>query len=234
MTSPPAHVRVPAPPRIPPLPPSEWPATLRSLLADSRKDGAGRVNLFGTLAHHPALAHAWLSLARVLTHEGTLGDRRRELVVLRTAHRLGGTFVHERHRTPATAAGLTAAEILATAAPPDTHPWAREERALLETCDLLASHSALPDGLWQRLARFLSPEQLIELLVLAGQTAAMCTTLGVLRTPSDGAVPEVLEESGADGEGAHPVPEPGRKYAAGPRAAADPCRSGALTFMDAP
>lgn len=99
--------RAPGAPRVPPLPPSEWPAPLRALLADSQKDGAGRVNLFGTLAHHPALAHAWLSLARVLTHEGTLGDRRRELVVLRTAHRLGGTFVHERHRTQAARAGLT-------------------------------------------------------------------------------------------------------------------------------
>ncbi|MFJ8009156.1 carboxymuconolactone decarboxylase family protein [Streptomyces fagopyri] len=234
MTSPPAHVRVPAPPRIPPLPPSEWPAPLRSLLAESRKDGAGRVNLFGTLAHHPALAHAWLSLARVLTHEGTLGDRRRELVVLRTAHRLGGTFVHERHRAPATAAGLTAAEILATAAAPHAHPWAREERALLETCDLLTSHSALPDGLWRQLARFLNAEQLIELLVLVGQTTAMCTTLGVLRTPSDGAAPEAPEESGAAGGGARPVPEAGRKYAGGARAAADPGPSGAPALVDAP
>ncbi|MFG2477788.1 carboxymuconolactone decarboxylase family protein [Streptomyces fagopyri] len=234
MTPSPAHVQGPEPPRIPPLPPSEWPAPLRSLLADSRKDGAGRVNLFGTLAHHPGLAHAWLSLARVLTHEGTLGDRRRELVVLRTAHRLGGTFVHERHRTPATEAGLTPEEILATAGAPDTHPWTPEERALLETCDLLVSNSMVPDGLWHQLARFLNPEQLIELLVLAGQTAAMCTTLGVLRTPLDSAAPEVGERSGTDGRVTLPVPEPDRKYAADARLAADPCPSGALTLMDAP
>ena len=73
--------RTPHTPRIPPLPPAEWPPVLRSLLADSRQDGPDRENLFGTLAHHPVLAHAWLSLARVLTHEGTLGHRRRELIV---------------------------------------------------------------------------------------------------------------------------------------------------------
>ncbi|MFE3264049.1 carboxymuconolactone decarboxylase family protein [Streptomyces sp. NPDC059215] len=196
--------RAPGAPRVPPLPPSEWPAALRALLADSQKDGAGRVNLFGTLAHHPALAHAWLSLARVLTHEGTLGDRRRELVVLRTAHRLGGTFVHERHRTQAARAGLTTGEIRAVAADQDTHPWPDEERALLETCDLLAANTPVPEALWQRLTRFLGPEQLVELLILAGQTAAMCTTLGVLGTPAD--------DTGT-----------GR-----------PCRGGVLTLMDTP
>ncbi|MFD8418037.1 (4Fe-4S)-binding protein [Streptomyces sp. NPDC059466] len=256
MTSSPADVRVPGPPRIPPLPPCDWPAPLRSLLADSHKDGAGRLNLFGTLAHHPALAHAWLSLARVLTHEGTLGDRRRELAVLRTAHRLGGTFVHERHRTPATEAGLTPEEIVATAADPDAHPWTAEERALLETCDLLADNSAVPDGLWQRLVRFLSPEQLIELLVLTGQTAAMCTTLGVLRTPSDdgagrphltvrvdrelccgagqcvGAAPEVFDQSDTDGRVTLLVPEPDQRHAGDVRLAADLCPSGAITLMD--
>ncbi|MGV9701596.1 carboxymuconolactone decarboxylase family protein [Streptomyces sp. NPDC003483] len=200
----PVDGRAPGEPRIPPLPPSEWPAPLRSLLADSQKDGAGRVNLFGTLAHHPALAHAWLSLARVLTHEGTLGDRRRELVVLRTAHRLGGTFVHERHRAQAARAGLTPGEIRAVAADRDSHPWPEEERALLETCDLLAANTPVPEALWQRLTRFLGPEQLVELLILAGQTAAMCTTLGVLGTPADGT-----------GTGR-------------------PCRGGALTLMDTP
>ena len=180
-TSPPP----PTPPRIPPLPPSEWPPVLRSLLADSHADGPGRENLFGTLAHHPALAHAWLSLARVLTHEGTLGHRRRELVVLRTAHRLDAAYVYERHRAPAAQAGLTAEEIEATATDPQTHPWAPEELVLLRACDLLAANALVPDGLWDGLARALRPEQLVELLVLTGQTATMCTALNVLRTPSD-------------------------------------------------
>ncbi|MGW3934424.1 ferredoxin [Streptomyces phaeochromogenes] len=181
--NPPLHTSTP--PRIPPLPPSEWPPVLRSLLADSQADGPGRENLFGTLAHHPALAHAWLSLARVLTHEGTLGHRRRELVVLRTAHRLDAAYVYERHRTPAAQAGLTAEEIAATAADPQTHPWAPEELVLLQACDLLAANAPVPDGLWDGLARALRPEQLVELLVLTGQTATMCTALNVLRTPSD-------------------------------------------------
>ncbi|MFD4561275.1 ferredoxin [Streptomyces sp. NPDC058469] len=248
--------RTPHTPRIPPLPPAEWPPVLRSLLADSRQDGPGRENLFGTLAHHPVLAHAWLSLARVLTHEGTLGHRGRELIVLRVAHRLDASYVHRRHRTPAEDAGLTAAEIDATAADLATHPWQPEDRALLEAADLLAANSSIPEGLWDRLAGVLSPEQLVELLVLAGQTATMCTTLNTLNTPSDsasrqpsltvlldrdrccsagqcvGAAPEVFEQDESDGRVTLLVPEPDTRYADEVRFAADLCPSGAITLVD--
>ncbi|MEV2231864.1 ferredoxin [Streptomyces phaeochromogenes] len=150
----------------------------------------------------PGPAHAWLSLARVLTHEGTLGHRRRELVVLRTAHRLDAAYVYERHRTPAAQAGLTAAEIEATAADPHTHPWAPEELVLLQACDLLAANAPVPDGLWDRLARALRPEQLVELLVLTGQTATMCTALNVLRTPSDSHLSDPAPSDSAPSDGA--------------------------------
>ena len=250
--------RTPHTPRIPPLPPAQWPPVLRSLLADSRQDGPGRENLFGTLAHHPVLAHAWLSLARVLTHEGTLGHRRRELIVLRVAHRLDAPYVHGRHRTPAADAGLTAMEIDATAADlaTATHPWQPEDRALLEAADLLAVNSSVPEGLWDRLARALDPEQLVELLVLAGQTATMCTTLNTLRTPSDstarqpsltvlldrdrccsagqcvGAAPEVFDQDESDGRVALLDPHPDARYADEVRFAADLCPGGAITLLD--
>ncbi|WP_405497066.1 carboxymuconolactone decarboxylase family protein [Streptomyces sp. NBC_00096] len=176
----------PGPVRIPPLPPGQWTPALRELLAGSAQDGPGRVNLFGTLAHHPGLAHAWLSLARVLTHEGTLTHRQRELVVLRTAYRRGGSFVYDRHRAVAAEAGLDSREVAATAAALGEHPWDRGDLALLEAADALAAGQPLPQPLWDRLADGLRPDQLIELLILAGQCATMCAALDALRTPPDG------------------------------------------------
>ncbi|MFD5889191.1 carboxymuconolactone decarboxylase family protein [Streptomyces sp. NPDC060334] len=174
------------PARIDPLPLEQWTPELRGLLAGSAKDGPGRVNLFGTLAHHPELARAWLSLARVLTHDGTLTARRRELVVLRTAHRRGGSFVYERHGAVSAGAGLDSREVAATALPLDAHPWPEDELALLEASDALAAGDPLPQPLWDRLAAELRSDQLIELLILAGQCATMCATLDALRTPPDG------------------------------------------------
>ncbi|MEV0579432.1 MULTISPECIES: carboxymuconolactone decarboxylase family protein [unclassified Streptomyces] len=175
----------PGGPRLVPLTPDEWPPSLRTVLDSSRKDGPGRNNLFGTLAHHLPLAEAWLALARVLTHDGTLGARDRELVVLRTAHLLGCDFVHARHIGQARLAGLDTAETTATALPLDAHPWAPDDLALLRTTDALAAHADVPDAVWQQLTERMRPDQLVELLVLAGQSAMMCMTLRTLRTPAD-------------------------------------------------
>ncbi|MFD6418507.1 carboxymuconolactone decarboxylase family protein [Streptomyces sp. NPDC060194] len=173
-------------PRLAPLPPERWSGALRAFLDGSRADGPGREPLFGTLAHHPAVAAAWLGLARTLTHEGTLSARDRELVVLRTAHRLGGAFVWSRHRAHAVERGrLSAAEADATARPTDGCAWPAQDAAVLEAADALVDRADLPDALWARLSADRSPRQLVELLVLAGQCAMVCTLLRTLRTPPD-------------------------------------------------
>ncbi|WP_327350824.1 carboxymuconolactone decarboxylase family protein [Streptomyces sp. NBC_01304] len=167
------------------MPPEQWPEALHSVLDASRKDGPGRTNLFGTLAHHLPLAQAWLALARVLTHDGALSARDRELVILRTAHRLDCAFVHDRHTGQARHAGLGPDETAATAAPLSAHVWSSDDLSLLQTVDALADHTDVPDDLWERLAGRLHPDQLVEFLLLAGQTATMCMTLRTLRTPPD-------------------------------------------------
>ncbi|MFJ2744846.1 carboxymuconolactone decarboxylase family protein [Streptomyces sp. NPDC087440] len=177
------------------MPYDQWPQALRDVLDGSRKDGSGRVNLFGTLAHHLPLAEAWLALARVLTHDGTLTARDRELVVLRTAWRLDCAFVHDRHTGQAALAGLTPAETAATAVPLDAHPWQPDDLALLHTVDALAAHEDVPDAVWQRLADRLRTDQLVELLVLAGQSAMMCMTLRTLRTPQDDSLDSPAERT---------------------------------------
>ncbi|MCX5085804.1 carboxymuconolactone decarboxylase family protein [Streptomyces sp. NBC_00401] len=177
-------------PRIPPLPAEEWPPVLRDLLGASSQDGPGRVNLFGTLAHHPPLAEAWLRLAQVLTHQGTLAMRDRELAILRTSHRLGCDFVRARHEEHARLAGLTTADVAATASPAlSPHRWHPADLAVLRTADLLADHAELPEALWQELAERLRAEQLVELLLVIGQCAMACTTLNTLGTPPDATSP---------------------------------------------
>ncbi|MFF1697691.1 4Fe-4S domain-containing protein [Streptomyces sp. NPDC058257] len=172
-------------PRIAPVPSDQWPPALHAVLDASREDGPGRINLFGTLAHHLPLAEAWLTLAKILTHDGTLAARDRELTILRTAHRLDSAFVHDRHTPQAGAAGLHPDETAATAAPLEAHGWSPDDLALLQTVDALADRADVPDATWERLAQRLRPDQLVELLVLAGQSAMMCMTLRTLRTPPD-------------------------------------------------
>jgi alkylhydroperoxidase family enzyme/ferredoxin len=241
-------------PRIAPVPPADWPQPLHALLEASQKDGPGRVNLFGTLAHHPPLAAAWLSLAKVLTHEGTLSVRDRELAVLRTAHRLGSAFVWSRHASQASTAGLDPDETRAVGAALDTYAWAPWDLDLLRVTDALLDHADVPDGVWASLARRLREQQLIELLVLVGQCSMMCMTLRTLRTPSDSAgphvsisrelccssgqcvatAPDVFEQSDEDGLVTLRVERPGPDAASDLRLAAALCPGGAITVTEAP
>jgi alkylhydroperoxidase family enzyme len=179
-----------ADPRIPPVPPAHWPPPLHAVLQASHQDGPGRVNLFGTLAHHPPLAAAWLSLARVLTHDGTLSVRDRELAVLRTAHRLGSAFVWSRHASQAATAALDAEETQAAREPLDAYAWPPGDLDLLRATDALLDHADVPDAVWASLSSRLREQQLIELLVLVGQSSMMCMTLRTLRTPSDAPAPD--------------------------------------------
>jgi ferredoxin/alkylhydroperoxidase family enzyme len=189
-------------PRIPPLPQDAWPPALRELLHASRQDGPGRENLFGTLAHHPPLAEAWLRLAQVLTHEGLLDPALRELVMLRVSHRLRSPYVRARHEGHARDLGVPPAAVAATAADgPDAYDWSAREAATLRAVDLLAVGTALPEPLWRELSGMFTAPELLELLVLVGQCAMVCTTLNTLNTLNAPHTPHTPHALHAPGDG---------------------------------
>ncbi|NEB76510.1 ferredoxin [Streptomyces sp. SID14478] len=156
------------------------------MLHASRRDGAGRENLFGTLAHHPPLAEAWLHLAQVLTHQGLLEPTLHELALLRTSHLLRAPYVRARHEDHARDVGVAPEAVAATAADPAAYDWSAPEAAVLRAVDLLAVGEVLPEPLWRELSGMFTAAQLLELLVLVGQCAMVCTTLNTLRTPGGG------------------------------------------------
>jgi alkylhydroperoxidase family enzyme len=66
------------------------------------------------------------------------------------------------------AAGFTAEQIAATVSG-DPTPFSEPERPLLALCEELHRSAAVSDELWRQLAAAYRPDQLIELLALAGQ-----------------------------------------------------------------
>jgi 4-carboxymuconolactone decarboxylase len=123
--------------------------------------------LFRTLAHNPRV------LRRVrkggLLDRGSISVRQRELVILRTTALCGSEYEWGVHVAFfGAAAGLTEAEIAATVSG-DLAAFPAEDRLLIELCDALHAAAAVSDALWQRLADAYRPEQLVELVALAGQ-----------------------------------------------------------------
>jgi alkylhydroperoxidase family enzyme len=76
-------------------------------------------------------------------------------------------------------AGLSDDEMRRIAADPSAGAWSEWERTLLAAADELVVEHCLSDATWAALAESYSPQQLLELTMLAGQYAMLA---GLLRS----------------------------------------------------
>ena len=79
--------------RIPPLPLERWQAGLLDKVngLSYGKLQAGK-NVYRTLANHPRLFVAWMQLGVYLLQRSSLGEREREMVILRTTALASGRY----------------------------------------------------------------------------------------------------------------------------------------------
>lgn len=77
----------------PPLSDAEWPAAL----ADMRGGFAPGLNVYRTMAHHPALLRAWDLLRQHIVRDSALGPKRSEVVILHAAYRLDSRYEWAHH-----------------------------------------------------------------------------------------------------------------------------------------
>src|ERR1039457_1354306 len=97
------------PPRIAPLPPSDWPPEMRDAIAarrpanprhpfPSRDPGRPKgLNALGTMAHHAERARAFHTFNGHILFGTSLSPRQRELVVLRVAVLRRSVFEWRQH-----------------------------------------------------------------------------------------------------------------------------------------
>ncbi len=96
-----------------PLKDHKWP----SELADMLPGFAGRLNVYRTMAHHPALLRAWADLREHIVNGSALAQDDLEIVILRTGHRLGSHYEWSQHIDRARRRGLSDARILSVRGP---------------------------------------------------------------------------------------------------------------------
>ena len=80
---------------------------------------AGALNVYRTMAHHPALLKAWAPLRQHIVRDSALGTERSELVILRAAHRIGSAYEWAHHVSRARALGISDMRILAMRGTPE-------------------------------------------------------------------------------------------------------------------
>jgi alkylhydroperoxidase family enzyme len=177
------------PPRVAPLPPSEWPPEMKEALAalrparprhpfPSRAPGRPKgLNALGTLAHHPELARAFHTFNGHILFGTTLSPRQRELIVLRVAAVRRSAYEWTQHVLLAADAGISAEEVARIAEGPAGSGWSTADQALVSAVDELLANARVADDTWAVLAADLEVEQLMDVIFTVGAYDALAMLL---------------------------------------------------------
>lgn len=124
--------------------------------------------LFRTMARSPRVLQRMF--AGNLLDRGAISLRERELMILRTCARCRAEYEWGVHVSLfGQRAELSDEEIAATLAPEaDAAAWSDKEKAILRLADELHDNACVSDALWQQLSAGFSPEQILELIAVAG------------------------------------------------------------------
>lgn len=142
-------------------------ATAPRIAPATLPEGMPPLNIFATLAKHPALLDRFNRFGGFLLFKGQLPAREREVVILRVGWRSGSVYEFGQHTVMGKSAGLTDEEVRRLAGD-SLHGWEPGDRDLVEFADQLCATNTVDDDLWRRLAARWSEQEMIELLVVAG------------------------------------------------------------------
>jgi 4-carboxymuconolactone decarboxylase len=162
-----------------PLSDADWP----DRIAEMKHGFAGGLNVYRTMAHHPALLRAWADLREHVVNRTALGPQRSELVILRTGYRLGSDYEWNQHVMRARARGLDDARIAAMRGP--VSAMAPADALLAQAVDELFATGGLQPETRDRLAGTVGTEALFDLMATVGFYSTLGFILNTFETPLD-------------------------------------------------
>jgi len=144
--------------------------TIAALAKKIRGARGGQLHVFyKALLHTPALASAWFDYNNAVRFQTSLGDRVRELVIMRVAALTGCDYVWKVHETQyAAPAGVTPREVEALRDWRKSGVYGKKESALLAYVDAMTQHVAVPDAVFDGMRKHFSEREILELTVLIG------------------------------------------------------------------
>lgn len=182
--------------RITPLLPSEWseteldalgafPSGLNFVLQrwGAGGDDARGMYTLGFLAHHPALARAFLTLNKHVAQDSTLSARDRELLILRISWLRKAEYEFVQHVILGRRAGLTDAELARVQQGPADAGWSEGDAAVLQAADDLYRDACIADTTWTRLAERFDHRQIMDIIFLVGCYEVLAMAIKSFRIP---------------------------------------------------
>lgn len=160
----------------PPLTDSEWPAEI----TDLRSGFAGALNVYRVMAHHPALLRAWAPLRQHIVKDNALGLERLEVVILRTAYRMGSDYEWAHHVSRARKLGMSDERISTLRDMP-----IGEDGLIARAVDALIDERAIPAALEAELSAAIGRPAVIDLIATVGFYSVLGYLLLSYDTPLD-------------------------------------------------
>lgn len=164
---------------IPPLPDASWPTEL----ADMLPGFAGRLNVYRTMAHHPALLRAWGNLRDHIVNGSALGLDYLEVVILRSGIHLKSHYEWSHHVDRARKQGFSDTRIHAMRGPVAVMEDA--DGLLCQAVDDLFENARIaPDTLAALIDRF-GKHAVFDLMATVGFYSTLGFILNTFETPLD-------------------------------------------------
>jgi 4-carboxymuconolactone decarboxylase len=169
----------------PPIADDDWPVEIE----DMKAGFAGTLNVYRTMAHHPALLKAWAPLRQHIVNESALGAPRAELVILRAAHRMGSSYEWAHHVIRARALGISDDRIQAMRSLPDG-----EDGLLARAVDALFDEKSLPADIERSVTAAMGKAAVFDLMATVGFYSVLGFILMTFDTPVDEGVAREFAE----------------------------------------
>lgn len=163
----------------PPISDADWPEAI----AGMKTGFAGALNVYRTMAHHPALLKAWAPLRQHVVKDSALGPVRSEVVILRAAHRMGSPYEWAHHVSRARVLGMSDQRIAALRGQPEG-----EDGLIVRAVDALFDDKRLSLALEAELAAAIGREAVFDLIATVGFYSVLGYMLMTYETPIDAGV----------------------------------------------
>lgn len=190
-------------------------------------------NLHRVLAHNPATLRAWMVFGNHILRNNLLGERLRELVVLRVAWNARSAYEWGQHAGLSRRLGIPEADIARVMRGPRARGWTQLEAAALSGVDQLMKRQSIDPDTYAALAEHLSPAQLLDYIFLIGEFILVALALNAFQIARD---PGLSDMPAAPARRRRPEPA-GRApapSAAGPAAGRGSAGTGAAPEAPAP
>lgn len=169
-----------------PLADGEWPEDI----ADLRHGFAGKLNVYRVMARHPDLLRAWAPLRQHVVLSSALGQDLSEIVILRTAVRLGSSYEWSHHVSRARKIGMSDERIAAIRGLPEGR-----DGLIVRAVDSLLDQQRLSPELESELAESIGRKGVFDLLATVGFYSVLGYLVQTYDTPIDDDVAKELSEA---------------------------------------